>query len=72
MTTANEELLRLAREPSLDELLEWARTVTMTPEEREEQRRSFAYGNAAIENPRVTRELVDRVADEMAGKDGER
>jgi hypothetical protein len=24
------------------------------------QRRSFAFGNCAIENPRVTRELVDR------------
>ncbi len=51
---------------SLDELLEWARTIEMTPAEREEQRRSFAYGNVALDNPRVTRELVDAVADEMA------
>lgn len=29
----------------------------------EAQRRSFAYGNAAIGNPRVTRELIDRIAD---------
>jgi hypothetical protein len=32
----------------------------------EEQRRSFAYGNTAIENPLVTRELVDEVADAEA------
>jgi len=29
----------------------------------EEQRRSFAFGNASISNPLVTRELVDEVAD---------
>ena len=33
--------------------------------EREEQRRSFVFGNCALENPDITRELVDRVADEM-------
>ena len=51
---------------SLDELLEAARHIEMTDEEREEQRRSFAWGNLNIENPRVTRELIDRVADRMA------
>lgn len=51
--------------PELCALIEWARNYEMTPEEQEEQRRSFAYGNAAIDNPDVTRELVDRVADEM-------
>ena len=50
----------------LEELLEAARAVEMSDAEREEQRRSFAFGNANIENPRVTRELVDRVADRMA------
>lgn len=49
----------------LDALIEAARHVTMTPAEREEQRRSFAFGNCAIENPLVTRELVDRVADRL-------
>jgi hypothetical protein len=43
-----------------------AHRLEMTPEEREAQRRSFAYGNASLSNPDVTRELVDRVADEMA------
>jgi len=44
---------------SLKDLLEHARTRTMTPEEREEQRRSFAYGNLKIDKTEVTRELVD-------------
>lgn len=39
----------------------------MTEAEREAQRRSFAYGNAALANPAVTRELVDRVAEAMRG-----
>jgi hypothetical protein len=37
-----------------------------TPEEIEEHRRSFAYGNVALHNPSITRADVDRVADEMA------
>ena len=51
---------------SLDRLIEAARKIEMSDEDREEQRRSFAFGNANIENPRVTRELVDKVADRMA------
>jgi hypothetical protein len=35
----------------------------MSGEEREEQRRSFAYGNAGIENPLITRSMVDREAE---------
>jgi hypothetical protein len=30
----------------LDELIEMARTIRMTPEQAERQRRSFAYGNS--------------------------
>ena len=52
----------------LAKLLLAARRHPMTLEQREAQRRSFAFGNASIENPRITRELVDRVADEMAGR----
>lgn len=50
----------------LARLLVQARAVPMTSGQREAQRRSFAFGNVAIENPRVTRALVERVADEMA------
>lgn len=52
-------------------LLAAARDREMTPAEREEQRRSFAYGNAAISNPHVTREMVDRAAEELAREGGE-
>lgn len=54
-------------------LVERARRIKMTPTEKEEQRRSFAYGNANIENSAVTREIVDNVADEMdSSKSGKR
>jgi hypothetical protein len=35
----------------------------MTPAEKELQRRSFAYGNANIENERVTRETIELAAE---------
>ena len=44
-------------------LKEHARTREMTPEEREEQRRSFVYGNLKIDDDAVTRELIDEVAE---------
>ena len=47
----------------LQQLIDAARGRPMSPEEQEEQRRSFAYGNAHIENDRVTREMVDEAAD---------
>ena len=51
---------------SLDQLIEEARKAPpMTPAEREEQRRSFAYGNLAIENPRITRAMIDDAADRI-------
>lgn len=58
--------------PELKQLLERARHVEMTPEDREAQRRSFAYGNAAIENDRITRAMVDRAAVSMAAGDSKK
>lgn len=49
---------------SIDQLIEEAKAIVPTPQQREAQRRSFAYGNVKIENPRVTREMVNRAADE--------
>ena len=46
-------------------LLEKAKRITMSPGEREEQRRSFAYGNANIENEAVTRDVIEEVANKM-------
>jgi hypothetical protein len=42
----------------LQELVERARKIEMTPEQIGEQRRSFAYGNTHIENERITRQMV--------------
>jgi hypothetical protein len=43
----------------LQKLIEEALQIPFTAEEREAQRRSFAYGNTKIENDRITREMVD-------------
>ncbi len=47
----------------LDTLLDAARKADFTPAQQEEQRRSFAYGNTKIENPRITRQTIDDEAD---------
>jgi hypothetical protein len=49
----------------LDQLIEAARTAEFTAVQREEQRRSFAYGNTKIENPRITRQTIDEQAAEL-------
>lgn len=50
----------------LKKLIEVAKRITPTAEHREEQRRSFAYGNTAFENNRITREMVNEQADKLA------
>jgi hypothetical protein len=50
---------------ALETLLKAAKNSTFTAEQKEEQRRSFAYGNTNIENSRITRELVDREAEAL-------
>ena len=42
----------------LESLVEMARNRPFPEAERQEQRRSFAYGNAKIENDRITWEMV--------------
>jgi len=46
----------------LKKLLAKARTVKMSPEQRESQRQSFAYGNTKFENDRITRDTVERAS----------
>ena len=43
-------------------LIERAKRVTMSPDEQEAQRQSFAYGTTKIENELITRETVARQA----------
>jgi hypothetical protein len=56
---------------NLKMLLEAAKKVVPTPEEKEQQRRSFAYGNTKIENSRITREMVDNAADALGEPRGD-
>jgi len=49
----------------LDDLLKRAENYEMTEEEKEEQRRSWAYGNIKLHNQDITREIVDRIADDL-------
>jgi hypothetical protein len=51
---------------ALKKLLEAAKTAKPTPEQREDQRRSFVYGNTHFENELITREMVDREAEKLA------
>jgi len=52
----------------LRRLIEIARRIDMTPQQRERQRRSFAYGSARIENERVTFEMVTEAAEKLREK----
>jgi hypothetical protein len=49
----------------LQELVDRARKIEMTPAQLREQRRSFAYGNTHIENDRITREMVADLDDQL-------
>lgn len=49
----------------LEQLIEATRKLKLSEPQREAQRRSFAYGNAKIENPRITREMIDRQAEAL-------
>ena len=51
---------------TLEELVEWLKVNRgITEAERQAQIRSFAYGNLAIDNPEITREMVDRAAERL-------
>lgn len=53
----------------LQRLIDVSRGREMSDAEKEAQRRSFAYGNAHIENVRVTRAMVDRAAEKIGKAD---
>lgn len=50
---------------TLQALIDAAKKLEPTPEHREEQRRSFAYGNTHFENGLITREMIDQQAEEI-------
>jgi hypothetical protein len=49
------------------DLIEKARLVRMTPEDREAQRVSFAYGNTRLDNEGMTRDVVERASADLKG-----
>lgn len=53
----------------LNARVERARKYKMTPEEKRRQRISFAYGNAHMSNPNVTREMVEEAAKRLEATD---
>lgn len=53
---------------SLEQLIDAARRTTMTDEQRERQRQSFAYGNTHFENEHITRETVRRASQMLKGQ----
>ncbi len=53
----------------LNKMIEMARTIRMTPEQAERQRRSFAYGNVKIENDSITWEMIDRAAERVGERE---
>ena len=57
---------------ALKQLLEAAKRAQPSPEQREAQRRSFAYGNTAFENELITREMIDQQAEKLAEERHER
>lgn len=50
----------------LTKLLEAAKTAKPSAEHREQQRRSFVFGNTHFENDLISRELVDQEAESLA------
>jgi len=56
----------------LQQLIDAARRRPFSEDEREAQRRSFAYGNTKIENDLITREMIDeadeRIKAEIKGR----
>lgn len=50
---------------TLEELLEKARGIILSPSDQEAQRRSFVYGNTSLENPLITKDMVNQIADRM-------
>lgn len=48
---------------ALKKLIEATKTLDQTKNDKEQQRRSFAYGNTKFENDRITREMIDKQAE---------
>ncbi len=56
----------------VENLVKRAKKIPETPADREKQRRSFAFGNTAMENPRITREMINAEAEALKAESAER
>jgi hypothetical protein len=54
------------RSDAVRELLALAKGVPFSEELYERQRRSFVFGNTALDNENITREIIDREADKLS------
>jgi len=50
---------------SISKLVEIAKTVRVSDEQKNEQRNSFVYGNTKIENDAITREMVEKLSKDV-------
>ena len=57
---------RVGMTAKLQKLIDASRNRPMSDAEQEAQRRSFAYGNAHIENERITKAMVEEAAQRIA------
>ncbi len=55
---------------NLEYLIKCAREHTMSEDEREEQVRSFAYGNTHLENGAITKADIDEAAESLQRERG--
>ncbi|NKC21958.1 hypothetical protein HED50_02950 [Ochrobactrum oryzae] len=55
----------LAMTDALKILIEAAKTIKQSTQDREQQRRSFAYGNTKFENDLITKAMIDDQADKL-------
>jgi hypothetical protein len=60
--TTHRTIKENAMQTSLSQLVEMAKRVHMNDAQRREQRNSFVYGNTKIENEKITKELVEKIA----------
>jgi hypothetical protein len=51
--------------PELNQLIEMARRVEMSENDKQEQRISFAYGNTKFENEDITKATVRKAAEDL-------
>jgi hypothetical protein len=54
--------------PELAQLIEMARKVEMTENDKQEQRISFAYGNTKFENDDITWDTVRKAAEDLKSR----